>query len=183
VRVYAKSGPSQEHRSWLSAIRKGQTFVTNGPLLSFTLDGHDVGDSITVSLARPLRVHVTLKSNVPVDHLELVSHGKVVARLDGAADTTFDVAADRTGWFLVRAYSDKPRLPILDLYPFASTSPIYVRLGDARPSCGEDAEYFLKWIDLVTQRVRADTNWNTAAERGQTLETIARARAIFAARR
>ena len=183
VRVYAKSGLSLEHRGWLDAIRMGRTFVTNGPLLSFTLDGHEAGDSIVLSTARPLRAHVTLKSNVPIDHLQLVSNGKVVARLDGATDTTFNMTPDRTGWFLLRAYSDKPRLPILDLYPFASTSPIYVRVGDARPRCGEDAEYFLTWIDLLTPRVRSDTHWNSASEREQTLEMIARARAIFAARR
>src|SRR2546426_7205100 len=30
---------------------------------------------------------------------------------------------------ILRAWSDRAALPILDLYPFGSTSPIYVRVG------------------------------------------------------
>jgi hypothetical protein len=82
----------------------------------------------------------------------------------------------------VRAYSDKPRLPVLDLYPFASTSPIYVRVGDAPQRSNDDAEYFITWIDLLTERVRADTSWNTTAEREHALATIARAREEFTRR-
>jgi desulfoferrodoxin (superoxide reductase-like protein) len=82
----------------------------------------------------------------------------------------------------VRAYSDKPHLPVLDLYPFASTSPIYVRVGGAPQRSREDAEYFIRWIDLLTERVRADTSWNTAAEREHALTTIAKARAEFTRR-
>jgi hypothetical protein len=190
VRVYAKSGAALQHRSWLDAIKRGRTFVTNAPLLSFTLDGREPGDSMQLTGKRNARAHVTLKSNVPIDHMELVSNGQVVARLVTESlepkalslDTTFSVPIDRTGWYVVRAYADKPRLPVLDLYPFASTSPIYVQVGDAPQRSPEDAEYFIKWIDLLTERVRADTSWNTATEREQALSTIARARAEFTRR-
>ena len=88
-----------------------------------------------------------------------------------------------SGWYLLRAYSDRAELPVLDRYPFASTSPIYVQVGDAPQRSTPDAEYFITWIDLVSERVRADTNWNAPAERAATFETIARARAVFVARR
>jgi hypothetical protein len=84
---------------------------------------------------------------------------------------------------VARAYSDKPRLPVLDLYPFASTSPVYVKTDNAPTRCREDAEYFLRWIDVLSQRVRADTNWNTPAERESALTTISKAHEEFIRRR
>ena len=185
VRVYAKAGRTLDHRRWLDAIRTGHTFVTNAPLLSFTLDNREPGDELRLPFgSHRARARVTLKSNVPVDHLEIVGNGKVVATFSGrVTDTTITVPIDRSGWFLARAYASKPRLPVLDLYPFGSTSPVYVEVGNAPKSCGTDAEYFLKWIDLLSQRVRADTNWNTTSERERALALISRAHEEFIRRR
>lgn len=185
VRVYAKSGATLDHRKWLDAIKAGRTFVTNAPLLTFTLNDREPGSDIRFPFTgrHRVRARVTLRSNVPVDHLEIVGNGKVIAKLDGISDTTLVIQVERSGWYLARAYADKPRLPVLDLYPFASTSPVYVQVGNAPPSCREDAEFFLTWINLLGQRVRADTNWNTTAERERALSLISRAHEEFIRRR
>ena len=47
-RVFARSGAKLDYRAWLAAIKAGRTFATNGPLLAFTLDGHEVGDEIAL---------------------------------------------------------------------------------------------------------------------------------------
>jgi TolB protein len=186
VRTYAKSGTTLDHRRWLDAIKAGRTFVTNGPLLTFTVNNREAGSEIRLPFAGAhlVRVRVTLRSNLPVNHLEIVGNGKVLSRLPGSVrDTTIVLRVTSSQWFLARAYSDRPRLPILDLYPFASTSPVYVTIGNAPPSCGEDAEYFLRWINLLSQRVRADTSWNSSVERDRTLGLISRAHEEFIRRR
>ena len=183
VRVYAKSG-TLDHAKWLQALKAGRTFVTNAPIITFTLDGHEPGDDIRLAFGRrQLRARVTLRSPVAVEHVEIIGNGAVVARLRPTRDTTVRIVVDRPGWFLARAYSDAPRLPVLDLYPFASTSPVYVSMGNAPRACGADAEYFLKWIDLVSQRVRNDANWNTSAERDRALAAMSRAHEEFIRRR
>jgi len=186
VRTYAKSGATLDNRRWLEAIKAGRTFVTNAPLLTFTLNGREPGSDISFPFSGThlVRARVTLRSNVPVDHLEIIGNGRVMAKFSGrVADTGVVFRVTNTGWFLARAYSDKPRLPVLDLYPFASTSPIYVSVGNTPPSCREDAEFFLRWINLLSQRVRADTNWNTTSERDQALVLISRAHEEFIRRR
>jgi len=186
VRTYAKAGNTLDHRRWLDAIKAGRTFVTNGPLLTFTLNDRESGSEIRLpfSANQRVRARVSLRSNTPVDHLEIVGNGQVVARLRGTVrDTTIVFPVTGDAWFLARAYSDKPRLPILDLYPFASTSPVYVTVGTAPPKCGQDAEFFLRWINLLSQRVRADTNWNTPSERDRALSVISRAHEEFIRRR
>jgi hypothetical protein len=123
-----------------------------------------------------------------VDHLEIVGNGKVVATVPlrgdrTRADTVLDLSAERSGWYVLRAWSDRPRLPVLDLYPFASTSPVYIRVGDAPVRSPEDAAYFLTWLDRVEESVRAHADWNTPAERDSVLAMVARARAHFERRR
>ncbi|HEU4993601.1 MAG TPA: CehA/McbA family metallohydrolase [Gemmatimonadaceae bacterium] len=185
VRVYAKTGRALEHRRWLDAIRTGHTFVTNAPLLTFSVNGREPGDELRLPFGtHRVRARVTLKSTIPIERLEIVQNGNVVARFAGrVSDTTVTLSVDRSGWYVARAYSTRPRLPVLDLYPFASTSPVYVEVGSAPRNCGPDAEYFLRWIDVLSQRVRADTNWNTPAERDRALSVISRAHEEFIRRR
>ncbi|HEY8175476.1 MAG TPA: CehA/McbA family metallohydrolase [Gemmatimonadaceae bacterium] len=194
VRVYAKAGRTLDHRRWLDAIKAGRTFVTNAPIVTFTVNGREPGDEIRLaSGTRRVRASLTVRSNVPIEHIEIIGNGKIVARMarreqraerrELIVDTTITLPVDRNSWFLARAYSDKPRFPVLDLYPFASTSPVYVKTDNAPTSCRDDAEYFLKWIDVLSQRVRADTNWNTLAEKETALTTISKAHQEFIRRR
>ena len=184
VRVFARSGPTLDHRRFLDAIKAGRTTVTNGPIVTLSVNGKEPGATIRLPFrAQQVRVRATLSSPVPIDHFEVVANGKVVATLHGTSDTTFALAVDKPTWIVARAWSEKPRLPVLDLYPFGSTSPVYISMGNVPVSCGADAEYFLKWINILSQRVRADTNWNTPAEREAALSLISRAHEEFIRRR
>ena len=186
VRVFVNSRATLDPRSWLAGLKAGRTFVTNGPLLEFTLAGRGVGDEINIpSGTRPLQAVVRLRSNVPVDHLEIIGNGKVVATVPlaadrmTAADTVF-VPVNGSGWYVLRAYSDRAELPVLDLYPFASTSPIYVRVGEESVRSPEDATFFVRWIERMEALMRASTAWNTPSERENTLRTLSGAREVFA---
>jgi Tol biopolymer transport system component len=190
VRVYARTGAGTalDHRRWLAAVKAGRTFVTNAPVLEFTLGGREIGDEIRLSSAQTLRARVRLRSPVPVDHLELIGNGRVVANIPLAgdrtsADTTVTVQATASGWFVIRAWSDRPRLPVLDLYPFASTSPIYVQVGGSLVRSKDDADYFLGWLDRVDQALSTEKAWNTPAERDEVMRMLAVARAELTRRR
>jgi hypothetical protein len=83
---------------------------------------------------------------------------------------------DRSGWLLLRARGDKPAYPVLDVFPYATTSPIYLTVGGKPARSPEDARFFLAWIDRMRAAVEAHRDWNTGAERGETLEMLAGAR-------
>jgi hypothetical protein len=186
-RVYVHSGPVLDHARFLAGLKAGRTFVTNGPLLGFTVAGKEPGAELALTAPRsPLPVHVTLRSIVPVDHLEIIGNGKVVVSvpLSGdrtTADTTFTIPVSQSGWLLLRARGDGPREPVLDLYPFASTSPVYVTVGGVPARSAEDARFFVAWIDRVIAATRARPDWNTALERDSTLRLLDRARAVYSA--
>jgi hypothetical protein len=126
VRVYARTDGPLEHRAWLGAIKAGRTFVTNSAILGLGWRAGNgpwrgIGDSLSLPTGEhQVQVRITMRSNVPQDHLELVSNGKVVKSipLSGEktqADTVVTVGASSSSWFVVRAWSDRPKLPVLDL--------------------------------------------------------------------
>jgi hypothetical protein len=184
-RVYVRSGAPLQHDRWLGALKAGRSFATNGPLIELAVDGRDLGDEIRLPAGGGVvTARIRLRSNVPVDHLELVRNGEVVHTVPLAGDRTAAVATvrlpvDRSGWLLLRARSDRAIYPVLDLFPYATTSPIYLTV-DGRPARSRtDAEYFMAWIDRMRGAVEAHRDWNTEPERRDVLETLAAARAEF----
>lgn len=186
-RVFVRSG-RLDYRRWLTALKAGRTFVTNGPLLQFSLAGREPGDEIRLpSGTQRLTARISLRSIVPIDSLEIVNNGTVVRSFPLSADrtradTTVSLELDRSGWYTLRGYSRRSRHPVLDLYPFATTSPIYVVVGEQPIRSAGDARYFMQWLDQLGQAARAHPGWNSDRERDQVLSDIAKARAFFEAR-
>ena len=184
-RVYVKGGAPLEHRRWLSALKAGKSFATNGPLLGMTVDGKDLGEEISLPAGgRDVSVNVRLRSNVPVDHLELVLNGQVIRQVPldrdrRSATATVRVPVERSGWLLLRARGDKAAYPTLDIFPYATTSPIYLTVGSQPARSPEDARFFMAWIDRMRASVEAHQAWNSDGERGEALDMLARARAEY----
>jgi TolB protein len=187
-RVFVKTG-RLEHRHWLAGLKAGRSFATNGPLLGFTLNRRELGEQIDLPAGEhELRARVLLRSYVPVDHLEIVNNGKVVAEvpLSGdrtSVDTTLLVPARTSGWYVLRARGDMPVYPVLDLHPYATTSPIYLTVGGKPIRSVPDADYFLVWIGRLEQAALSSKDWNSDDEKAHALSAIQRARAEFEARK
>jgi TolB protein len=187
-RVFARSG-RLDHRRWLAALKAGRSFATNGPLLGLSLNGKELGEELALPAGKhELVAQVSLNSYVPVEHLEIVSNGNVVADIPLSGDRTslkteVRVPVSRSGWYLLRARGNGPVYPILDFYPYATTSPIYVTVGGKPIRSLADADYFLSWIDRLEAATRAHREWNTEEEQSTVLAAIQRARAEFEARR
>jgi hypothetical protein len=90
------------------------------------------------------------------------------------------IRLDKPGWCVLRASNEGPSERILDMYPYATTSPIYVTVAGREPRSPEDDRYFLRWIDRIRESVEAHQDWNHAKERDDVLEMIERARAVYA---
>jgi hypothetical protein len=69
--------------------------------------------------------------------------------------------------------------PTLDTFPYGTTSPIYLTVGGLPARSPEDARYFMAWIDRMRAAVEAHRDWNTEAERRETLDMLARARGEY----
>jgi hypothetical protein len=90
------------------------------------------------------------------------------------------IPISRSGWCLLRAWSEKAEHPVLDAYPYATTSPIYVTVAGSTVKPTEDAAYFIAWIDRLIKEIKTNKDWNTEAEKKSVLDILAYARAIYA---
>jgi hypothetical protein len=186
VYVRAPEGPLSL-TTWLDALREGRNFVTNGPLVAFTLSGKGPGDTLDVrSEGTEVSIAASLRSIVPVDHLEVVCNGEVAREIElseGRDHVDFEgTMPKRARWCVLRAWNEGPSETILDSYPYATTSPIYVTVGNRESRSPEDDRYFVRWIDRIRESVEAHPDWNNPEEKSEVLEMLARARAIYESR-
>jgi hypothetical protein len=183
VRVFLETGGERTPAALGEALKSGRTFVSNGPLLGLKIDGAGPGGA--VPRAGRLPVRVALRSPFPVDRLELVQNGRAIlsfaldgdrTRFDWAGDVDFETG----GWVVLRAWNERPDPWVLDLYPYATTSPVWFD-SPAPPPAPEDAAYFVAWMDRVIEAARARGGWNGEQEKTDTLAYLEAARAKFRA--
>lgn len=108
------------YESWKDAVRKGETFVTYGPLLDFHINGKSMGDTIKLpSTGGTLDVDWEVSSvTVPVTAIELIVNGITleVERRDPLLINhkgTFSLKVAKSCWIALRVrggYQDKPEV-------------------------------------------------------------------------
>jgi TolB protein len=113
-----------------------------------------------------------------------VHNGRVVKSFKLAGERTrFDWAGEiefgAGGWVVLRAFNDTPHPWVLDLYPYATTSPVY--FAAPPPRAPEDAAYFVAWMDRVIEATNARGGWNSEQEKANTLAYLEAARTKFRA--
>jgi TolB protein len=184
-RIYAEvpAGPLTI-APWLAAIKVGRTLATNGPLLRFSLGGQAIGGEVRLEKKQDVQFSAEMFSMVPVDHLQIVCNGKVARELAmdryrTSAHVDASIPLSASGWCVLRAFSDKAEYPILDLYPYATTSPVYISVAGAPVRNAADAAYFVAWIDRLITATQSNTSWNTESEKRSVLGTLQRAREMY----
>ncbi len=185
-RVYAAVPKGKiQSDAWLDSLKHGRTFATNGPLLGFALADQRIGGTLRLPQAdQAVKFTAWLRSFVPVDHLQVVCEGEVIKELPlsdhKSADVTGSIPMTKSGWCLLRALSDNAEYPVLDSYPYATTSPIYIDVAGKAASPGKDAAYFVAWIDRLIEAAENNSAWNTAEEKQSIMSLLRGARGVYA---
>jgi len=182
VRVFLDTGGERTPAALYDALKSGRTFVSNTALLGLEIGGVRPGGTIPKA-SGVLPVRVSMRSPFAMDHLELVQNGRVIRkfRLKGDRrrhDWTGDIRLKEGGWVVLRAWNDGPDPLVLDLYPYATTSPVYFESPTA-PAAPGDAAYFLAWMNRVIEAAEARGGWNEDSERRETLDYLNAAREKF----
>src|SRR5262249_22497360 len=155
--------------------------------LALDIDGKAPGDTLTLPAGEhTVRYRAALRSPVAIDHFEIVQNGRVVARHRLSqprtqADVAGSLKLSGSGWILARAWSDRSDPLIMDLYPYATTSPVYVSVGGRPTNSPADAQYFVHWLDRTIAAAEARTDYNDERERRATLDYLRAAQAVYSA--
>jgi hypothetical protein len=137
-RTYALLPPGQPltYKGWIEAVRAGRIFVTNGPLLTFTVNGESPGSVVDVPAAAPtVCVRAEARCLTPFERLQVVANNRVVASADAAGDppqavVETEVPMPQGGWLMARCWGpwDDDR----EQWRGAQSSPIYVQAEGRR---------------------------------------------------
>jgi hypothetical protein len=135
VRTYARLREGEEfnYGNWIEAVRAGRTFVTNGPLLSFEVNGRQPGDVLSLPAgAAHISVRARAKNLRPIERIEIVVNGKVAAVSKNTGDSLeaaveVDVPLPGSAWVAARC-----RVPLAPAeqgrfrFVGAHSAPVYV---------------------------------------------------------
>ncbi len=166
-RTYARLEPGQEftYKNWIEAVRAGRTFVTNGPLLSFTVNDRDPGAVIDLAPgASTVHAHAEARCLAPFRRLEVIANNTVVAAAaptgePACAVVDADVLFPAGGWLAARCWGDYDDR--MEAWLAAQTSPVYVQI-EGRPPPADPAavarltHHLEKMLDWVRDRARCE---------------------------
>ena len=190
VRTYVNVHGKFDYSSWIAGIRAGRTFVTSGPMLTMTVNGQQPGAVLHVSDGSSVTVKVTVDSMLPVENIEIVYNGEVVAQKrndDELANQsmTANLRLAEPGWIAARAYSDRkityqwfpPITPPLS--HFAHTSPVYVNLDCRRAKSNAAISELLSQVDDVIKWTRDQASYADESQREEVLSLFHSARRFY----
>ncbi|MGH9719447.1 MAG: CehA/McbA family metallohydrolase, partial [Bryobacteraceae bacterium] len=207
-RVYVQVDGEFTYGNWMRGLRRGRTFVTNSPMLEFTVNGRPPGDAIEVSSKNSVvRVQVKAQSQLPYDRLEVVVNGAVVADSSPSgshhrASINFEHKATDSCWIAARVLEDsstyrakqvnfrtihQPQGTLHGNYygtrrpetVFAHTSPVYV-LRDGRPiRSQEDAEFYVRYLDSVVAWLEREGRFARPSDKTATLDAFRAGQRVY----
>lgn len=167
-RTYVHIPPSEEftYETWCKNLAAGRTFLSGGPIISLTVDGHMSGDTVRLSgNGGTVEVEAWAESIFPIHTLEIVQQGRVVASSEDRNGTRrlelkTKLTVDSHTWLAARAGGPgyTQAVPHHDSWSrgvMAHTSPVYL-------ACGGDwwlfdrgtAQYMLTLIDGSLSYIR-----------------------------
>lgn len=163
-RVFVQIPGSFTYESWISGLRDGKTFVSNGPLIEFTVNGQAPG--ATVQAAEPVKVRASALSRVPFERLEVVHDGEVIAQQTAMnsrqASIEHEVAVERGGWIAARVSGDTRTYAGFRVY--AHSSPVYLRVAGTSFRRASAAGAFIDEIETSKRFIRKSYKFASQAD-------------------
>jgi hypothetical protein len=188
ARFYSFLKKPFSYAAWKEAVKSGHTFVSSGPMIRFTVNGKLPGDTLHIRKGERISISAQAyghKTQVPLDRLEVVVHGKVIAKASSkAGQPSVNLAIDTVMkategfWVAARAYAGPGQA--------AHTTPVYVSVAksgfhnNATLSGYLDlAEQYLKELESTLQNRNDDPQYNAWRYRKGLEERITETRAVI----
>jgi hypothetical protein len=208
-RVYARVEGEFTYANWMQALKTGRTFITNSPILSFTVNGQEAGSRLDLNSARSksLEIRARAESQLPYHHLEIVCNGRVIGEATPsgrrfAAEIHLEHPLAESCWVAARAYEDidgyydrgvefdkihQPEGTLLSNYfgtrrpetVFAHTSPVYVQRDGQPIRSWDDAQYYIRYMDRSMNWIEKEARFASEQDRKSSVEAFRIGRAVY----
>ncbi|MCC6591444.1 MAG: carboxypeptidase regulatory-like domain-containing protein [Bryobacterales bacterium] len=178
-RVFVQVEGAFTYDSWIAGLRTGRTFISNGPLLEFTVDGQGPGSTLTN------KSHITVRaralSRIPFEKIEIVQDGVVVADQPAIAGREVrlerELDVDAGGWIAARVSGGAKTYAG---YPaFAHTSPVYLRVDHTPFRRAEAIGAVMDEIERSMRIIRKSFKFTNDAQRALAVGKFEEGRRAF----
>jgi hypothetical protein len=191
----------------VDALKRGRTFVTNNPMLTFTVNGQEAGTQLALSSGknRALEIFARAESQLPYDRLEIVRNGEVIASATPSgshhiAEIRLEQTLGGSCWIAARAMEDLGRYPGVDfsnihrsegtlfssLYGtrrpenvFAHTSPVYATVDGKPIRSWDDAQYYIAYMQHAIDWLKTEARFASGEDRKSSIQAFEQAKAIY----
>jgi len=195
-RVYVRMDGEHrsDHEQWLAGLRRGETFITNGAWLEFSVDRGNPGefsvdrvnagefsvdrlgpgDEIALEQSETVNIRGRAVSRHDFGTLEVVHNGKVIQsvpasrRQDGpgfdAQITDWPVRVDEPGWIALRIQAAPETLTEMGRPLFGHTGPVYLRYRGNLCSDPEAAQHLVEELKRSEDVIRENGVFSDASE-------------------
>jgi hypothetical protein len=194
VRTYVHLNDGDlSYNNWIAGIKKGETFVTTGPMIWLTADSKPIGAKLKRKKGDEILLKARVKSATPVKKLELIKGGQIIAKKenpDNLLDLTLEIKTRviDSSWFAARAYS--PEILEYQKWDFlglagqgvplmAHTSPIYVTADEKPITSKDDAIYLMTLCDRAIQWVESTARFQKPIQKQEMMELFRKAKARY----
>lgn len=158
TRVYVHPDRPFDPASYFTALKASRSFVTTGPLLEFRVGSAGPGQVVARGSGTQ-KFSVDVHSAVPIDSVQIVINGAVVAQLPaftapGSTHYTGTITLPIGGWVAARVSGPATRAwPGMSSYAYAHTSPVWIdRIGSTEPGARiTAARDLLRALDVADQ--------------------------------
>src|SRR5262249_10074972 len=168
-RVFVQVEGNFTYDSWIAGLRAGRTFISNGPLVEFTVD--DKGPGSEIQASERLRVKARAISRLPFDRLQIVRDGVIVAEQAAVnrreASLEREIPVEQGGWIAARIESSAKTHALTGV--FAHTSPVYYRVQGAPFRRAEAAGAFIDEIEESMRFIRKSYKFASEADKSAAL--------------
>jgi len=186
-RVYVKLDGPLNMRSWLDGLKRGRTFVTNGPIPRLQVNGQSPGGTCHLTKKGNVRVDVRVDSYVPIDRIDVLVNGQIAHSRRLKAVQPEDIRLERfrielplqrSSWLALRVQGPDSS-HVIDGPAFAHTSPVYVLVEGQPIHSSDDAAYFVDWIERLLRVVAVRNRYPTDKDRRAVEDLFRKAQSEF----
>jgi hypothetical protein len=149
-------GPLTTQKYW-DGFKAGRSFVTNGPMAFFEVEGREPGADIHLDSPKAVAARLEVQWNRPIQKVEIVFNGEPIAAWAFPEPTLahtdeLDLEIPNSGWLAARVMGEG--IENGSSIRFAHTSPIYITIPGHPADPRADAAYYVKWL-------RHQIEWNS----------------------
>ncbi len=150
--------------NWRKGLQKGNSFITRGPMLFFTVNGEPPGSILNVknghSGFQVMAKALTPDGPIPI---EVVYNGKVIKK---TSETSFHLGLEDSGWLAVRCVG-------------AHSNPVYIHVEGRPAGSAQTAQKFISVINRLSDWVSNKGLFYSEDQKKEVLNIIEEGRAVY----